>query len=130
MLLNLNIMGDMPTENQIEFFIKIRAVLDETRFGMGRQLPDEYTEYSRQFEELIQKDEDLMDWMIFMLTFPSGINSAYLWYCCQGMQRQKFFEQNVKLFENAKRVIHDFKSQREPAFKQLIDYAIESINSM
>lgn len=128
--LNLNIMGNMPTENQIEFFIRTRAVVDGSRFGMAGRLPKEYLECSQKFDELIEQDEDLLDWMIFLLVFPSGFNSAYLWYCCQGEKRQKFFQHHVQTPKSIRETISEFKQKREDAINQLIEYAENSINNM
>ncbi|MBN1367286.1 MAG: hypothetical protein JW967_05125 [Dehalococcoidales bacterium] len=128
--LKLNIMGEKPTEYQIQFFIKIRAILDETGFGMAGRLPSEYTEYSRKFEELIRNDDDLLDWMIYLLTFPSGFNSAYIWYCCQGIEHQKFFKQHTRIPEYIAESISEFKTKREDAINYLINYANESISTM
>lgn len=127
---NLNIVGDTPTDNQIEFFIKTKNIMDESPFGIANSLTDEYLEYSRKLEDLIEEDEELPDWIVYLLTFPSGFNSSYLWYCCQGKKRQNFFLQRGGVSQDTRLVILEYKSKREYAVNILVDYAEESIKNM
>jgi hypothetical protein len=129
--LKLNIIGNIPSENQIEFLIKTRTILDESRFGLANKLKEssKYIEDLNKLNELIP-DEDMPDWIIYLQVIPSGINSTYLWYCCQGIQRQLFFRNNVKFSETTTKILNDFKPQREQVVNQLIKYAEESIQNM
>jgi hypothetical protein len=125
--LELGIKGDKPTDNQIEFLIKTRAILDEFGFGLsnGLEKSNEYNELLKTFGEKVPSiDDKTPDWILLFLTFPSGINSAYLYWDCQSVQQQKLF------YPTTPKEILEFKSQRELVINQLIEYSNDSIEKM
>jgi hypothetical protein len=127
--LKLNIIGNTPNENQIEFLIKARSVIDESIIGLADVLKN-----SNQYSELLDKfstqipeiNNDTPDWVMLLLTVPSGINSVYLLWSALSPEYKKMFNKR----NGTSPMPSDFKSERESGVKQLVEYAKDSIKRM
>jgi hypothetical protein len=126
--LGLQIIGDTPTENQIEFLIKSRSVLDECDVGLSKRLKNsnEYTELLKKFTVKVPEiSNDTPDWIILLLVVPSGVNSVYLLWSSLKPEYQKLFYKN-----SVSPAPSDFKSQRESGINELVNYAKNSIEKV
>jgi hypothetical protein len=125
--LELKIVGDKPTENQMDFFIKTRSILDECNLGLSNGLKKsiEYSDLLIKFTEQIPKiDDSTPDWISILLIIPSGLNSMYLYWSYLKPEYQK------QLYPNIPLILVEFASQRDSAIDQIINYAKKSIEEM
>ena len=126
--MKLQIMGDKPTEKQTEFFIQIRDFLDDAGIGLSNELrkSEEYKKLLNKFNEQVPSiDDDTPKWILYLLIYPSGFNSVYLYYHSVPFERRKLIFGN-----NPLTVMIDYQNQRKISNDQLIQYAKDMIEEM
>jgi hypothetical protein len=125
--LGLEIIGNKPSENQIEFLLKTRDLLDDFGIGLfsGLEHSEEYEELLKSFSEEIPdiSDEGTPDWILYLVALPSSINGMYIFWNCLPPEYQKLFPQ-------ASYDLSDYQSKRQTSIDQLINYAREEIEKM
>ncbi|MBI2860620.1 MAG: hypothetical protein HYX91_03835 [Chloroflexi bacterium] len=124
--MDLQIMGDKLTENQIEFLVKTKSVLDNCGVGLLSGLGGslEYTELLRQLsEEIPDINDSTPAWILSLLIIPSGLNSGYLlWSRLPAPSKNKLTQSPFNM--------SNFLSERETGIKELVEYAKQEIEKL